>query len=475
MPDLQNQEQNQNQNHIQDNAQDNNNIINNNFNDQTIIKTNSLNGQENENISKFAIYSMILMMIITGSINTIANKLQSISISLDKKYQHNWFITFCMFLGEMLCLFAYYGLKYFKKSNEEKSKKNLFSNTNNNTNTNNQQLSNYETSENENMETQINENKPSLPKASIYQLMLPALCDFFGSSIMTIGLGLIAGSVYQMLRGSLILFTTLFSIIFLKSKFFKHNYFGIFLVVFGLALVGVSSFKNSDKNSSNNVAYGFLLVIFAQIFTAAQFILEENFMKNYKCAPLKAIGWEGVWGSIFYIIFLIIAQNIKCPVFDSNNDFFKLICTENDKGIWLLEDSLFAFRQLANNLSLAVYCILFIFSIGIFNFVGITIAKLLSSPARAVIDTIRTIVVWSFFLLPIVDAKNQEQFMWLQLIGFLFLILGTIIYNEILILPFWGLDKEIQNKENENMENYNIYDDNENKKLIESKKKQDEI
>jgi len=435
-------------------------------------QSNSLNEQEKQKLSKWVTYLMILMMIITGSINTIANKLQNISISLDKKYNHSWFITFCMFLGETLCLFAYYGFNYLNKKNEEKMKKNLEENTSTN-NLNENQSVNYKTIEDqneENKQTAQNEIKNSLPEASPYQLMLPALCDFFGSSIMTIGLGLIASSVYQMLRGSLILFTTLFSFIFLKTRFARHNYFGIFLVVFGLTLVGVSSIATSHDDSSNNALAGFFFVIFAQIFTAAQFILEENFMKSYECPPLKAVGWEGVWGSCFYLVFLFFAQQIQCPVGNSRNDFFKLICTQNDKGIWLLEDSLFAMRQLANNFSLAIFSVLFICSIGLFNFVGITISKLLSSPARAIIDTIRTIVVWMFFLLPIVDPENQEKFMWLELIGFVFLILGTIIYNEILIVPYFGMDKFVKEKDG----NVKV-DENEKKVLIEFNEKKVDV
>jgi drug/metabolite transporter (DMT)-like permease len=374
---------------------------------------------------------MILLMIATGSINTIANKLQNISISLDRRYQHNWFITFCMFLGETLCLVSYYIKITFQKSQNKNLQEDLMVDSGNMDKT-----------------EEDSEESEKLPPASPFRLMLPALCDFFGSSIMTIGLGLIASSVYQMLRGSLMIFTTMFSIVVLKTRFHRHKYFGIFVVVGGLTLVGISSLGNSSDDSSNNAAVGFTLVIFAQLFTATQFILEENFMKSYECHPLKAVGWEGVWGTCFYLIFLVIAQNIKCPVGESKNDFFKLICFQNsDNGDYLLEDSLFALKQLGNNGSLLFYTILYICSIGIFNFVGITISKLLSSPARAIIDTIRTIVVWLFFLLPIVSEENMEHFMWLELVGFILLIFGTLIYNEILVIPFFGFDKYIKDKD----------------------------
>jgi hypothetical protein len=37
-------------------------------------------------------------------------------------------------------------------------------------------------------------------------------------------------------------------------------------------------------------------------------------------------------------------------------------------------------------------------------------------------------------------------FVWLQLIGFFFLVLGTLIYNEILKIPWFGLTESIENK-----------------------------
>jgi len=395
-------------------------------------------------IPQVLIYTFMLLMIVTGSINTIANKLQNITKSLELPYKHEWFITFCMFLGESLCLIMYYFDVYFIKK-----KKNNF-------NTVNEIKLLSEESRIHGNETitkdELKKGKTNLlPTASPFQLMLPAACDFIGTTIMTFGLSMIAGSIYQMLRGSLIIFTAIFSIIFLKSKIYRHNYLGIFSVILGLVLVGVAAFNKEPNpecgsDDSSNVVLGFCLVIFAQIFSATQFILEENFMKKYDCPPLKAVGWEGIWGSIFYIIFLIIAQNIECtlPADEKDKSFAALICSKNDKNVYYLEDTLFALKQLGNNGNLLFYCILYICSIGFFNFVGITISKVLSSPARAVLDTIRTIIVWLFFLFPIVDECHRETFQVLQLIGFIFLILGTVIYNEILPIPFLEFDKYLQ-------------------------------
>ena len=80
-------------------------------------------------------------------------------------------------------------------------------------------------------------------------------------------------------------------------------------------------------------------------------------------------------------------------------------------------------------------------SISVFNFVGISVSKYASSASRAVVDTIRTIVVWIFFLLPFIDECHREHFLWLQLVGFVCLIFGTAVYNEVLELPFLGLNQ----------------------------------
>ena len=38
-----------------------------------------------------------------------------------------------------------------------------------------------------------------------------------------------------------------------------------------------------------------------------------------------------------------------------------------------------------------------------------------------------------------------ETFLWPQLIGFFLLALGTLIYNEVIVLPFWGFKEAVAN------------------------------
>jgi len=382
--------------------------------------------KDDNSLPQVLIWALMGLMILTGSINTIANKLQNITIALGQPYQHVWFITFCMFLGEVTCMLWY--LIYKWRQSTKKTESLLES------------------------APITDEHGNVLKEASPFHLAIPALCDFFGSTIMTFGLTMMPGSVYQMFRGSLIFFTAVFSVIFLKNKIYRHNILALVIVIIGLSLVGLSNILfppelpekcgKGEDGSNDKLIWGIILVIISQMFTASQFIIEEKFMKGYHCHPLKAVGWEGIWGSLIYFVLLIVFQFIECvapPKGETNLSSF--ICSKNDKGIWLVEDTLFAFRQIGSNGLLLFYVLLFIFSIAIFNFVGISVAKYASSPARAIVDTVRTIVVWSFFLMPFIDVCKREQFRWLQLGGFVLLVIGTIIYNEVVILPFLGFDQ----------------------------------
>ena len=40
----------------------------------------------------------------------------------------------------------------------------------------------------------------------------------------------------------------------------------------------------------------------------------------------------------------------------------------------------------------------------------------------------------------IVPTNIPETFHWLQLLGFILLVIGTLIYNEILVFPCWGFN-----------------------------------
>ena len=380
--------------------------------DLDYLKGKNKEKNEPKKISDLQLYGFMLLLLITGSINTIANKLQQNTVSLGIKYQgHQKFITFCMFNGELLCLLIYWvkdGRKKKKKQDEA-----LISNNSN------------------------EENKKKQPK--IWNFLFPALFDIVGSSINSISLTFLASSIYQMFRGAIIIFTCTAGIIFLKNKYYRHHFLGIIIAIMGLVVVGVNAIINKSS-SSNNPGFGIFLCILSQMFSCFLFITEEKLLKGYETPPLMAVGFEGMWGVIVYLFLLVIFYQIRCEKWP---DFLKEgICIEdtNDHTI-RFENALFAIRQIYHSGQLKAFLSLYVLSIAFFNFSGLTISKNASATSRTIVDTLRTIVIWVFFLtMPFVPEDTKETFKWLQLLGFSILILGSLIYNEILVLPFCGFN-----------------------------------
>ena len=84
--------------------------------------------------------------------------------------------------------------------------------------------------------------------------------------------------------------------------------------------------------------------------------------------------------------------------------------------------------QLAHNgLLLTAFCGTVV-SIAFFNFAGISVTKEMSATTRMVLDSVRTLVIWGVSL-----AVGWQEFRWLQLLGFVVLVVGMCIYNDIVI------------------------------------------
>jgi len=235
------------------------------------------------------------------------------------------------------------------------------------------------------------------------------------------------------------LFTSILAVIFLKKKkLYRHHFLGGFLAISGIVLVGLGALINSGPKAGETKVIGVILLICANILAASQFIVEEKLLTGCTIHPLKMVFWEGVWGSSIYLTLMIILAQIPCGEYAQQNG----MCTEVN-GEWWFEAPIFAIRQMFDIALLASMVFLFIFSIASFNYSGIAITKYLSSPVRAVLISIATILVWFYCLLlpKSITLTLSESFITLQLFGFIIQLSGTLIFVELIVLPFLGLNK----------------------------------
>lgn len=71
----------------------------------------------------------------------------------------------------------------------------------------------------------------------------------------------------------------------------------------------------------------------------------------------------------------------------------------------------------------------------------------MSATSRTTLKQTKIVLVWVFFL--IYKGKGHETFKPLQLVGFIILVTGIMLYNEILIIPFFGFNEYTSNKIND--------------------------
>lgn len=347
--------------------------------------------------TKYQIF-LAVMLVFTGSINTLATKWADNSLSVgrdgkERKFDHPFLQAVGMFLGELSCLLAFKVVfTYYTKRAQS---------------------------------GEVVELPPSVTGSRDFNPLIflpPAMCDLIGTSLMYIGLNLTFASSFQMLRGAVIIFTGLLSVAFLGRRLRGYEWLGILLVMCGLVVVGLSDILFPSKQASskgiNGIITGDLLIILAQVITASQMVIEEKFVNKYRVAPLQAVGWEGFFG--FVVLSILLVPMYFIP---TGNMIF-----QNPGG--QMEDAIDGFYQIYNSWQVCLGVVGTVLSISFFNFAGISVTKELSATTRMVLDSVRTLFIWLFSL-----AVRWQDFNWTQVVGFVVLILGMFLYNDVIIRP----------------------------------------
>ena len=299
----------------------------------------------------------------------------------------------------------------------------------------------------------LSEAEQKAGESKLYITALPAICDILSTTLLNIGLLFVAPSIYQMTRGSVVFFSALFSVWFLKRRIEKSKWFALFLVISGVAIVSLAGALERDRASevlprstlmihtrerssdatrtsrstaaSSNHALrttmGVCIISTAQIFAAAQFVLEESIMSHYAISPLSLVGYEGISG----LIVILSAQTIAHFVYGSTHD-----------GHESVFDMQIGWHQITQNPRIYTASLFMMVATGGYNYLALTVTRTLSATHRTSIDAFRTLLIWIVGL-----GLGWESFKWLQLVGFSGLVLGNLLFNEVARPPAWSSEE----------------------------------
>ncbi|KAL9125140.1 MAG: hypothetical protein Q9217_005607 [Psora testacea] len=417
--------------------------------------------------SKVMVPFLVAMMLLTGVCNTLLSKYQDLQCVANcdshnpkeiRRFSMPVIQTAQMFVGEMGCwlvVFAHYLYKRFRSPSAPLLQGGYTAVNGHEPGLESDDEGNEELGRSfGSLEAHNPIAKSLIPNAEdrrqlvgwrVILLALPACCDITGTTLMNVGLLFVAASIYQMTRGALVLFVGLFSVIFLRRKLALYQWSALFVVVFGVAIVGLAgaiapnpqaqpeprSLLKTGLHNARAIAsevtatakpsealytiIGVLMIALAQIFTAAQFVLEEWILEQYALEPLKVVGWEGVFGFVITVIGMIILHLAIGRTEKGRNGYF---------------DAVEGWREITHYRAIAVSSVLIMISIGGFNFFGLSVTRSVSATARSTIDTCRTLFIWIVSL-----GLGWETFKWLQIVGFALLVYGTFLFNDIVRPP----------------------------------------
>jgi drug/metabolite transporter (DMT)-like permease len=237
----------------------------------------------------------------------------------------------------------------------------------------------------------------------------------------------------------MIIYTAILSVLFLGRQLNNQHITGLLLATFGLTVVGLSAYLDTERATtsmfrwsyglnSSQVVFGIGLTVFSQLCSAVQVVVEESLLKSSYAqsyqppSPARVVAFEGLCGLAVMAVVLVCMQFIP----------------GDDHGSF--ENSIDSMEKLVNNFGLSVLVLIYCLSIALFNQFGMSVSKYLSSLHRTLIDSLRALVVWGAQLILYyacgLTAYGTEwnSYSFVQLFGFLLLVLGTLVYNEVIML-----------------------------------------
>lgn len=271
-------------------------------------------------------------------------------------------------------------------------------------------------------------------RSAILAVAAPAFTDLLQTALAQAGLLFVSSSTYQMTRGSVVVFTCFLSVRLLKKKMRPHHYVAVAFVCAAVALVGVAGRLGESGHTTSLASYilGLGLIVVGQAVGALQFCLEEHLMANRGLSPIVLVGWEGLWGVLFFIAL--------APVLSLTPD--------SDVALGALWHENFAetLDQLSNSGDLIVLTSASALALLLYNLVGNMVTKQLSAVMRSILESCRTLGVWVASLALYYgfhDSKAGERWTnwsFLELLGFALLVYGTLVYKELVPVPCMKLE-----------------------------------
>lgn len=284
------------------------------------------------------------------------------------------------------------------------------------------------------------EGKPILPKRTLKQFLYPAVpaaFDFAACTLINYGVLWVTASVSSILYGSQVVFTAIITIILLKKKIYVFEWVAVGVMVVGLVMIACSTIEghtlNEDITQFKKVL-GVVLSLIGQLVSAAQAVLLEYYMTDVE--PIELVGLEGVYGVLANII-------VIGPVI-----YFIPGSEKSTNKNGSLENYLDTFIKLAQ-WDVLLLTIAYIVSKCVYNIYAVLVIDDTSAVNFSVLTNIVSLFVWIVGLIFGLwedkftwAEKWDNKWSWLQVAGYILIVLSSSMYNRVFELRFFTYPKD---------------------------------
>ena len=352
-----------------------------------------------------------LLMIGYGAMKTIltaimvATKATGVD-NTDRYFEHPYVKLLAMMTGEALCLVGY----FFKQPSQD-------------------------------------DRDQEIP-VNFFILSIPALFDMAGSVMANIGMILTRDAgAFSLAMSSNQFFNGLLSLLVFRRQLAWFQWAGMAIITGGLFvkasvmmpsifpgykeqdfcqqylnLTSVDDVVSEPSLDNATILTGYCCYLVGNFMHAVMLICEEKYIRKFNISPLKIVCAQGLFGVSATCILL-------WPLYFVTVD--GLFGYGPDQR---LEDAIDGFTQIFSGSSwLLVTTLVLIVICGLYNYSRCSLTKELNATTSAVLDNIKLVIVWAFFLLPLGPnlCRVQKEFHWTSLVGLVIVVIGIAVYNDI--------------------------------------------
>ena len=320
------------------------------------------------------------------------------------------------FLSQMFCIFLEIISNYLQVRRSKKQRKTTL-------------IVNNEMIEEDNEHSQVIKEKQSNLIFYVILCCVLEFCVYTGLNLFLTNPGVVKTIQLEM-RALPIFVMAFLNIFFLKLPFYKHHLFSCVIIFIGFFSILLYHYINLPINNDHLVSlYVTLLFAVLKIIRAIKEMLDTYLLQEKYVSPFKLLFYQGVSGLVLSLFVGFCLQYMSCT--QTAQTVIKY-CQPNDK-VESFDDF---FTSINDGKSIALLIGVIITTI-IIEVCRMQTKHYLTAIHRGLSCAASAVINW-FLYLQFFEHKDVN---YLELIGFVIILLGELIYCEVFICYFLGLEE----------------------------------